>query len=248
MFPRLAPLIENFDPISLDNMDNVRLLNRIDSKYLVHISRLPDLLNNLKSDYFVLSIQNKRIFRYQTLYYDTKDSEMFMDHHNGKNNRYKIRIRDYMETNCQFLEIKHRNNKGRTIKERIQNDCDQGIMSFLGKKFISDNSPYNAEQLENKMYTNFSRITLVNKCIHERVTIDFNLVFENAAKHVPLPSVCIIELKYNRCNSGSCLGRILKEHKIRPVSLSKYCVGTVMLDKTKKANRFKPILNHLKKL
>ena len=45
---------------------------------------------------------------------------LYHDHHNGKLNRYKVRRRRYIDTDTEFLEVKLKNNKKRTIKSRIK--------------------------------------------------------------------------------------------------------------------------------
>ena len=41
----------------------------------------------------------------------------FLDHHNRRVNRNKIRFREYVGSNLTFLEVKTKNNKGKTIKK-----------------------------------------------------------------------------------------------------------------------------------
>jgi hypothetical protein len=40
------------------------------------------------------------------LYFDTDSKRFYHDHHNGKVKRTKIRMRNYVESNLTFLEIK----------------------------------------------------------------------------------------------------------------------------------------------
>ena len=60
----------------------------------------------------------KLIHDYKSLYYDTEDWKFYLDHHNGRVNRNKIRFREYVGSKLTFLEIKLKNNKGKTIKKR----------------------------------------------------------------------------------------------------------------------------------
>ena len=57
----IADILANFSPITLEEMSAVKLMNRIDTKYLVCIKRLPDILELLQSDYFVQENAGKRI-------------------------------------------------------------------------------------------------------------------------------------------------------------------------------------------
>jgi len=95
----------------------------------------------------------------------------------------------------------------------------------------------------------FERITLVNDSKTERLTIDYNLCFENKAtgKQAALPNLAIIELKQD----GHCHSQFkdfLLETRIKPVSISKYCLGTILTNEHVKSNRFKKKLIYLDKI
>ena len=60
-----------FAPISLAEMGSVKLMNRIDTKFVVPQILLPVILNAAMGDYFVQEIDNKRVATYDTMYYDT---------------------------------------------------------------------------------------------------------------------------------------------------------------------------------
>ena len=100
-------------------MESVKLMNRIDTKYTVPMSILPSILEAAKEDYFAQEIDGKRIATYDTMYYDTEDMDMYIRHHDRQLVRQKIRVRQYVDSNLTFLEIKRKNNKGRTKKKRI---------------------------------------------------------------------------------------------------------------------------------
>ena len=105
-----------FLPISLEEMDRVKLMDRTDTKFVFHISELSELLQSISQDYFILDMKGLRAHAYETLYLDTVDFDLFRNHHNGKLNRYKIRYRNYKESALAFFEIKFKNNKGRTSR------------------------------------------------------------------------------------------------------------------------------------
>ena len=111
-------ILSAFKPISLKEMDNVKLLNRTDTKFIFNYSLFNTILSNIKSDYKILTIKNKNIAAYRTLYFDTDHFRFYNNHHNKKGNRYKVRIRKYIDSNLCFLEIKNKR-KGRTIKQEL---------------------------------------------------------------------------------------------------------------------------------
>ena len=122
-------------------MDKVRLMKRVDKKYLMSYNQLLQLLPLIKDDYSCLTIDNLRSFDYVTKYYDSPKLLMYYDHHNGKLNRFKIRFRDYEYIKNSFLEIKIRTNKGVIIKERKEVGYKNHNLTQNNLKFINDKDP-----------------------------------------------------------------------------------------------------------
>jgi len=116
----ISKYTSSFSPISLEEMDGVKLMNRTDTKFTFSISVLPELFQNLSPFYNVLEIDNKRIHEYKSLYFDTKKRKFYYDHHNQRVNRFKVRFREYVDSGLTFLEVKRKNNKGKTIKKRLK--------------------------------------------------------------------------------------------------------------------------------
>jgi hypothetical protein len=80
-------------------MDSVKLQNRIDTKFMFRENILPSVLEKMNDYYYVLDIKGLRYNHYETLYFDTKDFDLYLRHHNGRVNRYKFRARKYVESN-----------------------------------------------------------------------------------------------------------------------------------------------------
>lgn len=158
--------LQHFNNVSLPDLDKVKLMNRIDKKFCLHINQLPDVLEAIMADYLLLKIQGETIFKYNNIYYDTPDDQMFLFHQNGKCNRFKIRVRNYVDSNLNFLEIKFKNNKGRTIKERIEKQDFKSVFTSSELNFIEQLSPYTGLQLEPKIRSHFNRFTLVDRKRH----------------------------------------------------------------------------------
>ena len=117
------PIVADFSPITLNEMDEVKLMSRTDTKFVFQLSKLPKLLLQLQPFYNVLTINSKVIHDYKSLYYDTEERKFYIDHHNSRVNRNKIRFREYVDSGLTFLEVKLKNNKGRTIKKRMKVDA-----------------------------------------------------------------------------------------------------------------------------
>jgi SPX domain protein involved in polyphosphate accumulation len=243
----LIESLAEFEEISLNEMDNVKLMNRVDVKYLVPINQLTQLLGEAIPYYRILSVEEKHIFEYQTLYFDTEEFNLYRDHLTGRFNRYKIRLRNYVDSNQSFFEIKLKNHKGRTIKTRIKQEM--GDMNWSKQKihFLENNSPLKAETLKPQIWVNYKRITLVNKSDSERLTIDIDLNFLKGCNKSIFDSFSIFEIKQDK-KSVSPIINILKERRLRPWSMSKYCLGLIEMTPNLKKNRFKPSLIQLNKL
>ena len=246
----IKSILKQYQPITLSEMDEVALMERVDDKYTISYENLMNILENISSEYFCLEIEGKRSFTYQTEYLDTIDNLLFKNHQNGKLNRYKIRFRDYIESKKTFLEIKFKSNKGVTKKTRISIPFQEKNITKTCKNFIETKSPYLTKNLDIKVKNSFDRITLVNLISKERVTLDFNLKFSNPSLGTKskLDNVGIIEIKREKGNKKSQLLSILKRKRIRPTSISKYTIGSCLLDSNLKYNNFKRKLLFINKL
>lgn len=245
---QIVPLLQTFRPITLAEMDNVQLLNRMDTKFVFPVSKLPAFLEKIKNGYRLLETNPLRYADYNSLYYDTPDFKLYFTHHRGKPNRYKIRFRSYNDTQLFFLEIKHKNNKGRTDKSRKRKELIEQALTPESIEYINRKTTLDATQLEAKLQVEFSRLTFVNNEENERATIDFNLRFSHNGKEVALPGIVIAEIKQSKFSVKSGAITALRELKIREENMSKYCIGTSLIYPELKHNNFKPKLHTINKL
>lgn len=239
--------LQSFKTVTLADLDQVKLMNRTDKKFCLHRRLLPEILEALKNDYSILSIGGEIIFRYDNTYFDTKDDRMYINHQNGKRNRYKIRVRQYVQSNTNFLEIKFKTNKGRTVKERIKRVDLKPEFYENELDFLKAASPYCAADLYPKIWSTFNRITMVDNNFTERVTIDLCPSFKNEEKEVTLENLVIVEVKQSKANKPALITQVLATNKIRRQGFSKYCVGRSLIEEKLKKNNFKPMLLKLKK-
>ena len=243
MATQIDIILKEMNSITLDEMKNIRLMDRIDSKYIASASLLPALLQKMIPFFRVQDNDGERIASYSTQYFDTPDLNMFVMHQNGKLNRQKIRIRSYVNSHLSFLEVKNKNNKGRTSKKRIQ--VGQSHLNSINelneeKIFLSKHSLFDTEQLAPSLTNEFNRITFVNNKKTERITLDLNLSFRNciSQRSVDLGNLMILELKQDGWNHSD-FRDILCDLRIKKTSFSKYCMGTVLTNPDSKYNRFK---------
>ena len=243
----LPAIISEFLPISLDEMDDVKLMSRTDTKFAFKANKMPLLLQELLPFYRILAIDGKLIHDYKSLYYDTDCRKFYLDHHNGRVNRNKIRFREYVGSKLTFLEIKLKNNKGKTIKKRMKVDGITNQLSEKQQNYITKiiGKPMDVTA---KQWINFSRITFVHKTQKERLTIDVNLTFENSDEKGDMKHIVIAEVKQERMSRSSDFMRIAKEMHILPIRISKYCLTTLALNPELKKNRFKEKVLFINKL
>jgi len=255
--------LAGFEAISLDEMEGVKLMNRIDTKYAVPLELLPDILQTAQADYYAQETDGTRIATYDTIYYDTDTLDMYIRHHDRQLTRQKIRVRQYVDSRLTFLEIKRKNNKGRTKKKRIEvpgfalkaDTTGHGKRgAWLVEDFIAEKSRYSWESIYPHLRTTFHRITLVNKAKTERLTIDMDLVWENivSGESKTYPNLVIIELKREGTSvareRGRSMADILQDMRVKPFKISKYCIGTALTTPGLKQNRFKSKIRKLEKM
>jgi hypothetical protein len=241
-------LLNAFKPITLQEMDGVKLMNRIDTKFAFPINELTILLPLLSNHYRILTIEGTNTPHYESLYFDDERFSFFKDHHNGKRNRFKVRIRKYVESNLFFLEVKHKF-KGRTNKNRIATNQFNEELPESDLAFVQNELCAN-KNLVPIMWNSFQRITLVSKTTIERITFDFNILFEKDGVKKSFEHLVIAELKQEDLDRNSPFYQIMKKRQIRPYRLSKYCLGSMEIygEEKLKFNRFKKKLLYLKKI
>jgi hypothetical protein len=244
-FHTFNSLLQKFDPISLTAMDCVKLMDRTDVKFVFSFNKLEPVLKALLNHYYILTINGVKVFSYRTEYFDTPAMNMFTDHHNGKLNRFKIRQREYIDSDLRFLEVKFKSNTGRVIKDRIEKTYADKT-AFTG--FVKKYTPYSPKNLNLTLINLFNRFTLVDKSMRERVTVDMNVSFTDNVHGLLLNGLVILEVKQNCADKKSHIFHVLKSNTIRPASISKYCMGISMLNKHVKFNNFKKTLLMINKM
>ena len=237
-------------PISLAEMAGVKLMNRIDTKFVAPVRLLPEILRLAQQDYYVQEIDCQRLTAYDTLYYDTPDLQMYLRHHDRQLRRQKIRVRTYVDSQLTFLEVKNKSNKGRTKKKRIEVETnDLRMLAPAQTEWLCEKSWYSLSALQPQLHTRFERITLVNRAKTERLTIDTRLRWENVqtGQNAALGDVIIIELKRDGYQPSEMV-EILRSLRVNPMKISKYCIGVALTNPTVKNNRFRPKLRRLEKI
>jgi hypothetical protein len=243
----LDSIIARFDPIGLAEMDGVGLQARMDSKYMFAEARLGALLEALRPAYRLLEVDGVRGADYRSLYLDTPGYRHYLDHQNGRTFRSKVRYREYVGSGLCFLEVKRKTGRGGTDKVRRPVAGIPEAMSPMEQAFVAAASAC-AEPLSPVLWNRFSRLTLVHRTRPERLTIDRHLHFTDGAREVRLDGLCVAELKEGRTGHGSPFRTLMHTEGVHLSSMSKYCVGLVLLGRAPKHNAFKATLLRVERL
>src|SRR5574344_698495 len=239
--------------ITLEEMKEVQLMNRIDQKYMLNREQLHHLLEHIVGEYYVQRIEGVALSPYKTLYFDTSDLAMYTMHHNKKGNRQKLRVRCYRGSLTTFFEIKNKNNKGRTAKIRGPIAPDEFYTSLSNEQvdtFLSEHCMFPLASIQPQLENTFRRITLVDNGKTERVTIDSEIHFHNLPTQTDhdLSPLVVLEVKHGVGAPLSTIQKALLEMRISPNRMSKYCIGTALTNQHAKTNRFKPKIRYINEL
>ena len=91
---RILDLLKELKPITLDEMSSIKLMNRLDTKYVTTKAKLCQLLELVKGKYYVQETNGDLISPYRTTYFDTPDQELEL---------YPTRIEVYAISRDQYL-------------------------------------------------------------------------------------------------------------------------------------------------
>lgn len=240
--------VAQFECIGLNQLPSESLMERIDRKFAVSISEISQFLAGLEKDYNIVKAAGSVVAPYHSLYLDTEGFKYFNKHRRGFSNRLKVRFRAYPKTQTSFLELKRKNNKGRTSKTRIPlNDFEyplsQDSIAFL-KSFIPASE---IQKLNKSVEVDYDRLGFISKNGEERFSVDFNIRASYEGRAVSFGDLAIVEVKQDKYSSSPVV-RQLREKGIREVSMSKYCIALSLLNPELKSNTFKPSLHRLRKI
>jgi hypothetical protein len=238
----LGEAIGRLRPITLPGVvATAELQTRHDRKYVVPLDVLAAVLDRMADDLSVLEIAGRRLFRYESVYFDTPELTAYHQHAHGRRGRVKVRTRTYLDSGECLLEFKRVGARGETVKERYpypmscRDELDamalQLALDRVGGSIVTT-------ALSKVLTTSYHRATLVDRTRGSRLTCDVNLSFEAGAGRAfgPLDGVVVLESK--TVGSESPVDRVLRGLGSRPLSLSKYCVGMAVLDPRLPANRW----------
>ncbi len=184
-----------FRKTSLKALEKIDLMERTDIKFVFPASLLPKILEPLAGEFLILEIGETSMLQYNTIYFDTPDFRMYLDHHNGSLPRYKVRRRRYSGTGQIFLEVKKKSNKGVMKKRRIEISALTGPFSPQEEVFIRANTPFLPSALSSVVSSSYKRITVISDSGREKCTFDTSISFNNGENSANLDNYVIGEFK-----------------------------------------------------
>ena len=229
-------------PLGLEQvLAAAELQTRIDRKYVVPMDVFALMLGQLADGLTALQIDGRRVFHYESVYFDTPDLAAYHQHAHGRRRRVKVRTRASLDSGECLLEFKSAGSRGETVKERypypiearheLDPDAHALARERVGHRIRTDT-------LAPVLTTIYHRATLVDPTAGSRVTCDVDLEFRSTdgGRFGPLDGIVVLESKTT--GSESPVDRALHRLGRRPLSLSKYCVGMAVLDPGLPANRW----------
>jgi hypothetical protein len=223
------------DPIGLDELLALaELQTRVDRKYFVPASVFRRLIAQLGDELQVLEIDGRRTFGYESIYFDTPQLTAYRAHLQRRRQRFKARTRTYTDTGLCMFEVKLTGARGATVKQRVPHPAEESAELTDGALDHLRTALHDAYQqdlpagLQPTLATTYRRTTFVSRTGEARLTCDVGLTCLDARYEVrDLGAHVLVESKSS--GRGSAPERILRELGMRPVSVSKYCVGVAAL-------------------
>ncbi|WP_307859569.1 polyphosphate polymerase domain-containing protein [Cellulomonas sp. zg-ZUI22] len=243
----LADPVARLVPVGLDELvERAGLLTRVDRKYLVPVEAVDGLVRRLPRDAQVLEIASRRLFAYESVYFDTPDLLAYHLAARRRRRRFKVRTRTYVDSAQCWIEVKTRGARGTTVKDRVPHRLDDRedvapalpfVTATLGAHGIA-----HADQMHWRpsLLTRYRRATVLLPDTGSRLTIDVDLVWHDGRRPLHLPHMAVVETKTGA--TASAADRLLWAHGHRPLRISKYATGLAALRPELPANRWRRTL------
>ena len=247
-----AWLENRFSPISLAELNSkAAMLERLDNKYVVNGDVLSKAALKLCDHFEILEIGGKRAFTYETWYFDDEERRCYLDHHQGRRRRIKVRVRKYTDAGICFVEVKLKDKRGITVKKRMQCDpmkygtLDADAYDHIRNSYWDLYREEIAPDFMPSLEVRYRRMTLVAKAGGERMTIDNGLYFGTGQTSQEVDDeLFIVETK--SANGNGLADKVLRELNQHPTKhCSKYCIGIAATGGMAKFNKFRPALKRL---
>lgn len=249
MSPDPETIAAGFDTVSLARLDGkAAFRTRLDNKYYLEWKEFEAFAAGLRGSHTVLEIGARRVFVYDTMYFDTASLYSHHSYTQGRRKRFKCRSRYYADSGLCFFEVKLKSSRGQIVKRRMDYDrADFAIVSPDAREFLRTclREEYGMEltgPLRPTLRTYYRRMTLVAHDGGDRITCDFGLsLMDQGGSAMGMSDQhVLIETKTER-------GRGAADHALwhmgkRPIRGSKYDLGIALFHPAEKSNRLRRTL------
>lgn len=230
-------------------LERRRLLRRVDTKFLLHVQDLDEIVARVARDYAALRVASGPVATYRSLYFDTPDLRCYHDHRRARRLRHKARVRHYPDRGLSFFEVKSKKNDRVTLKHRIEVPYGSERRSHLVQAFLSEQMGPIAGHLVPTAYVHYRRVSLLGLAASERVTIDFDIeVGPPGGPMHAFDGLAIIEVKQPTVQTSTPIMRALTDFGVKRRGLSKYVAAITTTHPTERKNRLLPSLRALERI
>jgi hypothetical protein len=247
---RPADRLAAIQAISPTELASVKPEKRAVNQYVVAPSVVADLIAAVAEGMQVLDVDGLRSVRYESVYYDTSDLDLYLDAARGRRRRFKVRTRFSPSDTVEMLEVKQNavSGEGVTRRERVHGG-DRRQLAAEELRFIDQTvgRAGASEGLTPTLSTRYRRSTLVDPANRIVLTHDENLVCTDwSGRHFAV-SAGIVEISSRQ--GSTAVDRWLWRCGIRPERLSKYGVGLAVLHPHLPSNKWhRTIMRYFDKL
>lgn len=244
-------MISTIAPIGLAELTtDAALMTRVDRKYLVCSDQLAQVVAAIAAadcDIAALEINGTRHFRYRSVNHDTPELTFYRQAALRRPRRAKVRTRTYLDSGQHWFEVKTRDARGRTVKDReptatatVTADSTTFAVDVITRAGV----PISEQVvLRPALCTEYVRSTLLLPASGVRVTIDTDLRWTAPdGSSVLLGDAVVVETKSRAGSSAADRAMWALGH--RPVRFSKYATGMARLDARLPSTPWRPVLRH----
>ena len=239
-------MLEKFPGIDLASLaEAANPGRRRDRKYILAEEDVDRFMACLPPTTMALRVGASREFGYESMYFDTGDLMCFGLASKGRQRRFKVRVRHYLATDEQWLEVKTRGSRGLTVKDRTQFDGfldPEWVRMVLAVRGIPD---VPADRLVPTADVSYTRSTLLLPD-SSRVTVDRDVRWHSYEATRRIPGLVIVETKTS--GAANHADRWLWGQGVRPCRISKYATGMSLLFPALASNRWRRTLARLNEI
>jgi hypothetical protein len=221
--------------IGLDElMELAELQTRVDRKYFVPAAIFHRMIAELAPQMRVLEIDGRRTFGYESIYFDTTDLDGYRAHIQRRRQRFKARTRTYTDSGQCMFEVKLKGARGETVKQRVPHPIEESAeltgeaLAHLHTALFEAYRWTQPPRLRATMATTYRRTTFVSRTGDVRLTCDVGLSCLDVHREIRDTGTHVL-VESKSAGQGNAPDRILRDLGVRPVSVSKYCVGIAAL-------------------